>query len=143
VKKLIILTGYCATGKSTFGRKLADTLKIPCFSKDTLKEAMADSFGTNSEVLQNSGSFATTRMMLHIAECCLQVGQACILEANFRFDQGEWFKALVEKYKAECLTFLFTGDLDVLWARYAKRETSRHWVHITVGITGLCLWTAI
>ena len=132
-KKLIVLTGYCATGKSTFGRKLAETLGIPCFSKDTLKEAMADGFGSNSDLLQSKGSIATTRMMIHMAECCLQVGQTCILEANFQLTQGKWIKSLVEKYNAECLTFLFIGDLNILWDRYAKREISRHWVHITVG----------
>ena len=92
MKKLIVVTGYCATGKSTFARNLAQELKIPCFSKDTLKEAMADGFGENNEHLQNKGSAATTRMMLHIAECCLNVGQACILEANFRLEQGDWIK---------------------------------------------------
>ena len=132
-KKLIVIAGYCATGKSTFGRKLSETLMIPCFSKDTLKEAMADGFGSNSELLQSKVSVATTHMMAHMAECCLQVGQTCILEANFQLSQSRWIKKMVEKHKAECLTFLFTGDLNILWERYAKREVSRHWVHTTVG----------
>jgi len=131
--KIIVLTGFCATGKSTFGRKLALTLGVPCFSKDTLKEAMADGFGSNSDLLRNKGSVATTRMMIHMAECCLQVGQTCILESNFRLAQGEWIKALVEKYNAECLTFLFLGDLNVLWDRYTQREPDRHWVHANAG----------
>ena len=103
------------------------------FFQRHLKEAMADGFGENSEPLQNRGSVATTRMMLHIAECCLRFGQACILEANFRLEQSGWIDTLVEKHSAECLTFLFFGDFDVLWKRYAKRESERHWVHLTAG----------
>ena len=132
-RKLIVITGYCATGKSTFGRKLAEVLGIPCFSKDTLKEAMANGFGVNSEELQSMGSIATARLMMEIATCCLHVGQACILEANFKQNEGEWIKSLITKYEAECLTYLFIGDLHVLWDRYVKREVSRHWVHKTIG----------
>jgi predicted kinase len=131
--KLILIAGYCATGKSTFARELSQTLRIPYFSKDTLKEALADGFGSNSGLLQDKGSAAATNMMLHIAECFLRVEKECILESNFRLDQGEQIKSLLEKYNAECLTFLFHGNLDVLWNRYVNRESERHWVHKTVG----------
>ena len=49
--KLILVAGHSATGKSTFARKLSKTLEIPCFSKNTLKEAMGDGFGQNSRVI--------------------------------------------------------------------------------------------
>jgi predicted kinase len=130
--KIIIVAGYCATGKSTFARNLAPVLGIPCFAKDTVKEAMADGFGANSGLLQSKGSAAAANLMLHIAECFFKAGTACILEANFQLSQGEKIKVLAEKYQAECLTFLFRGDLDILWKRYVKRESERHWVHISV-----------
>ncbi|MDR1689171.1 MAG: ATP-binding protein [Clostridiales bacterium] len=133
MNKIIIVAGYCATGKSTFARKLSQKLSIPCFCKDTLKEAMADGFGVNSELLETKGSAAATNIMLHIAECFLQTGNVCILESNFRAAQGEEIKKLLEKYNALCLTFLFGGNLEVLWDRYAKRAPQRHWVHLGGG----------
>ena len=36
--KIILVSGYCATGKSTFARNLSQSLNIPCFIKDTIKE---------------------------------------------------------------------------------------------------------
>ena len=133
IKKIIVVTGYCATGKSTFANKLSQDLNIPCFSKDTLKEAMAEGFGSNSKELHDKGSAAVVNMMLHLLECCLKADNPCILEANFRLFQGEQIKALVEKYNAECITFLFTGDLNVLYHRYIERVSVRHWVHEVVG----------
>lgn len=73
--------------------------------------------------------------MLHIAEQFLQVGRMCILESNFKLQEIEKVKILLEKYDCDCLTFVFKGDFDVLYDRYAQRDESgeRHWVHQTAG----------
>ena len=127
--KLILVAGHSAAGKSTFAHKLSRILEIPCFSKDTVKEAMADGFGSDSEVLQKRGSAAAISLMLHTAECLLRVGEICILESNFFPPQNEWIERLLVKYNASCLTFLFDGNMEVLWDRYVNRESERHWVH--------------
>jgi hypothetical protein len=62
----------------------------------------------------------------------LQIGKVCILESNFRAPQNEQIEKLIEKYNADCLTFLFVGDMDVLWNRYSQRDAERHWVHKTI-----------
>lgn len=128
--------GYCATGKSTFARRLSERLGVPCFCKDTVKEAMADGFGEGDEAVFKHGSAATFRVMLHVAESVLQVGGACILEANFRLSEGEDLKRLVEKYDARCLTYVFTGDLSALHDRYVSRQDAgaRHWIHLDMGV---------
>ena len=131
--KLILVAGHSATGKSTFARRLSQTLEIPCFSKDTLKEAMGDGFGYDSGVMHDKdNTSATINIMAHIAESFMIIRKVCILEANFRPPQDEIIKELLEKYSADCLTFLFGGDMDVLWERYTQREAERHWVHRTI-----------
>jgi len=42
---------------------------------------------------------------------------------------------LLEEYNAKCLTFVFTGDLDVIYDRYTMRDQARarHWVHREAG----------
>lgn len=129
MRKIILVSGYPAAGKSTFARRLSEHLQIPCFNKDTIKEALADGFGPSSQEAYNKGSAATFNIMAHIAECLLQVSKPCILESNFRVQEGERIEELLEKHGASCLTFVFTGDLDVLYNRYAKRARERHWVH--------------
>jgi hypothetical protein len=114
---------------------LSQQLNIPCFKKDTIKEAMADGFGVGNEEVRDKGSAATFKVMHHIAECFSQVGKTCILEANFRLSEGDEIKLLLEKYNAKCLTFLFTGDLNILFDRYRNREDAgeRHWIHLDSG----------
>ena len=131
--KLILIAGHSAAGKSTFAQKLSQILKVPCFSKDTVKEAMANGFGSDSEQLQLKGSAAAISLMLHIAECFLQNDKICVLESNFFPPQNEQIEQLLVKYEAICLTFLFIGDMKVLWKRYEQREAERHWVHNFVG----------
>ncbi|MDR1802292.1 MAG: AAA family ATPase [Treponema sp.] len=135
--KTIIVGGYCATGKSTFARKLSQLLNIPCFIKDVIKEVLGDGFGPENNMVEKKGSTATFLLMMHIAESFLQTGKVCILESNFKSKEIEQLKVLLEKYNCECLTFIFKGDFDVLFDRYMKRDVSekRHWVHNTTGET--------
>ena len=133
--KIIIVGGYCATGKSTFARNLSQLLNIPCFIKDVIKEVLGDGFGPENNMVEQKGSAATFLLMLHIAERFLQTGNTCILESNFKLREIEQIRILLEKYNAECLTFIFKGDFDVLFDRYMGRDISekRHWVHSTAG----------
>ena len=133
--KIIIVGGYCATGKSTFSRKLSHLLNIPCFNKDVIKEVLADGLGPQDNMIDKKGSNTTFMIMLHIAEQFLISNKICILESNIKLNESKLIKKLLEKYDCECLTFIFKGNLDVLLKRYMEREKEgkRHWVHISFG----------
>jgi len=133
--KIIIVGGYCATGKSTFSRKLSGMFNIPCFNKDVIKEVLGDGFGPENNMVVKKGSATTFLLMLHIAERFLQTGNLCILESNFKLKEMEQIKTLLEKYNCKCLTFIFKGDFNILFDRYMKRDIAekRHWVHDTFG----------
>ena len=47
-KYIIIITGELAAGKTSYGKKISNTLKIPFFSKDEIKEILYDSFNNNN-----------------------------------------------------------------------------------------------
>jgi predicted kinase len=133
--KIIIVGGYCATGKSTFSGELSHLLNIPCFNKDTIKEILGEGLSPEDNMLEKNGSNTTFMLMLHIAEQFLISKNICILESNFKINESELLKKLLEKYDCECLTFIFKGDLEVLFKRYMEREKmgKRHWIHITFG----------
>ena len=106
-KKIILVAGLPAAGKSTFSRELSKRLSIPCFNKDVIKEVMADGFGKENEELltrNKKGSAATFALMLHIAEQFMQTGNACILESNFQkhyplsLTESQQIENLIEKY---------------------------------------------
>ena len=133
--KIIIVGGYCATGKSTFSNNLSQILCIPCFNKDIIKEILGNEFDTENNMVFQNGSSVTFSLMLYLAERFLIVGKECILESNFRIKETERIKELLEKYNCECLSFIFKGDLDVLYNRYLQRDSlgKRHWVHGAAG----------
>jgi len=133
--KIIIVGGYCASGKSVFSNKLSDLLNIPCFNKDVIKEVLGDGFGSENNMVELKGSAATFLLMLHIAEKTLQSHNICILESNFKQKETDQIKLLLEKYNCECLTYIFKGDFKILFDRYMKRDVleKRHWVHNTEG----------
>jgi len=133
--KIIIVGGYCATGKSTFSRKLSCLLNIPCFNKDIIKEVLGDGLSPQDNMMDKKGSNTTFLLMLHIAEQFLMTDKICILESNFKMNESELIKKLLEKYDYECLTYIFKGDLEILFKRYMERVKNgkRHWVHVTFG----------
>jgi adenylate kinase family enzyme len=133
--KVFIITGFCATGKSTFSNRLADELAIPCFNKDTLKETLADGFEPEGEVVQKNGSRVTFMLLCHLLEKFLKVGQSCILEGNFTATEMQIFQKMLGNYQTETQTFIFKGDFDILFQRYNERAASRHWVHKSAGDT--------
>ncbi|MCL2671684.1 MAG: ATP-binding protein [Clostridiales bacterium] len=132
MNKIILIGGYCATGKTTFSLRLAERLQLPCFNKDHIKEVIGEGFGRESADVHRKNSAVTLQLMLHIAERQLRAGKACILESNFRIADGEQIKTLLGKYDSACLTYVFTADLDLLYNRYRQREAAggRHWVHL-------------
>ena len=126
--KLILVCGHSATGKSTFAYDLSHKLGIPCFSKDRIIEAMGDGFGPDSGLISaKNDTQAVINIMIYIANSFLIVGKPCILEANFRSPHDDQLNKLINRNNTDCLTFLFTGDLEILWERYVERETERHW----------------
>jgi predicted kinase len=134
--KIILVGGYCATGKSTFSNKLSQLLNIPWFNKDVLNEVLGDGFGCENNILMEQKASGTSfLLMLHIAERLLQAEKICILESNFKSREIDQIRALLEKYHCECLTFIFKGDFNILFDRYMKRDIleKRHWVHNTAG----------
>jgi len=133
--KIIIVGGYCASGKSFFSNKLSNLFNIPCFNKDVIKEVLGDGFGSENNMIELKGSSTTFLLMLYIAEKMLQSHNICILESNFKQKEMDQLKILLEKYNCECLTFIFKGDFKILFNRYMKRDVAekRHWVHNTEG----------
>jgi len=125
--KVILVTGWNATGKSTFALKLAERLGVPFFNADAINETIGDGLGPENWEVYKKGNEVTFSLLTHIAERFLQVGGLCILENNFVQPEVEKIKVLLEKYDCKCLTFMFNGDLDVLGERYFNRD--RHWVH--------------
>lgn len=130
---LIIVSGAVAVGKTTFARYLSEKLKIPCFSKDDIKENLFDSLGSSDKDWSTKLSIASFSLLYLIAEKELSSGRSVILEANFKPQfHMESVKKLADMKNVKVLEFYLKADSEVLRKRFVAREESgqRHPGHL-------------
>ena len=133
MKKLLIITGDLATGKSTFSRVLSERYGIPAFRKDTIKERLGDTIGFCDRTQNKKLSVAAVAVMAEIFTELRGSGQDLILEANFRTDELERLHALADESGYAVMTLCLNAAMDVLYERYLHRMTDehRHPVHLS------------
>ena len=134
--KIIIVAGILAGGKTTFSLKLSQKLKIPCFNKDLMKIELGKAMEVNNREESIKLSRATAHLLLHITEIMMKTGSPFIIEGNFKDTEKTKLIELLETYCYRPLTFLFTGNTDVMHRRFLEREHSpeRHSVHKMYGL---------
>lgn len=125
-KYIIIITGELAAGKTSYGRKISEELKIPFFSKDIIKEILFDSFSDNNleyEAKRKIG-VSSYAVFYYIIEEQMKVGLPIIAESNFVKESNPIIIKLLKEYEYNCITIRFEGDLQVLHKRFLEREYS-------------------
>lgn len=136
MKKLLLVTGDLATGKSTFASKLGKRYGIVALYKDQFKEALGDTIGfTNREEnLRLSVASAALMRMLFRGFCA--VSSDLILESNFRQPELEALHKIAQEEGYQVLTLVLRADLDVLYERFVHRlyYENRHRVHASGGM---------
>ena len=137
-KNIIIITGELATGKTSYGKRISDVLKIPFFSKDEIKEVLFDSFNDTNldyEAKRKIGANSYA-VFYYIIEEQMKVGLPIIAESNFVKESVPIIKNLLNKYDYKSITIRFEGDLKTLHKRFLKREYSseRHMGLVANGV---------
>src|SRR5690348_15329910 len=105
---LIIVGGIPGVGKTTLGKKLSESLKIPFLNKDSVIEVLFEEIGVEEQErnIPNLRT-ATYRILSNFAEQLGKSGQSVILEGNFNSESGiPELKELVGKGFFETLPIL-------------------------------------
>ena len=129
-RKIIIVEGYLAAGKSAFTRQLSAFLKIPYFVKDTFKTALCSSIIVNNRGESSLFSAITFDAIMYSAERLIEVGCPVIIEGNFapmgvkKVDDSAKIRELIDKYCCKALTYKFKGDTQILYKRFIVRNDS-------------------
>lgn len=130
MKKIIIIEGYLASGKSTFAAKLSKEINVPYLIKDTFKSAICRSVSIASREESSRFSAVTFDAMIYVVERFMETGLPVIIEGNFvpegvkKVDEASVIKDLICKYGYESLTYKFKGDTNILHKRFIRRENS-------------------
>lgn len=127
-KKIIIIEGYLASGKSTFALQLSKALNIPYLIKDTFKIALCKNISVVNRIESSIFSTVTFDGMMYVTERMLETNTPVIIEGNFvpagvkKIDEAGAIKRLVAKYNYTSLDFKFMGNTMVLHQRFLQRE---------------------
>ena len=131
---LIIVNGLPGSGKSSLARELATELSLPLFSKDAIKETLADSL-TSFRSKEETCFEWSQQLGLAAAECLWRLvadarGNAVI--------ESPWLAHLRpivarELERAGVLThdeIWCDLPLEIARKRFEDRASTRHWIHV-------------
>ncbi len=127
MKKLILIGGVLAGGKSTFSHILGERFGISVVNKDRIKEILGDNIATANREENKKLSVITFELMRYLID---GEGYSLILESNFKDHELSDIAKRCNAIGCDILSIVLDGDDAVLHARFNKRlNENRHPVH--------------
>lgn len=136
MKRIILITGDLATGKTTFSKILSKRYSVEAYNKDTIKEILGDTVGFKNREENLRLSHATVEIMTFLFKIYAPYGHDLILEANFHKKEVVTIEEIAKEYGYSVLTLNLVADEKVLYERFRNRiqNENRHPVHQTAGL---------
>lgn len=134
MKKIIVIAGDLASGKSTLADNLSDKLHFIALKKDPYKEIIVDKMSFSSREENKKISELTMDIIFFTALNAMKVGEDLIIEANFHHEELIRLEKLIALYHYQVCYLFLTGDLSVLYQRFLARVPYRHKAHLSAGL---------
>lgn len=136
MKKLLLLTGDLACGKTTFAKQLSKRYDTNLYCKDQIKELLGDTIGFSDREENLKLSKAAVELMTLIFAEFAGLGKNLILEANFRADELEKIHSIAAQHGYSVLTLVFRADTKILHERFLFRiaNENRHPAHVIAAL---------
>lgn len=130
--RCVLVSGIPASGKTSLGEYLSESLGLPMISKDRVKELLFDALGFRSRAEKVALGTAAMELCYYFAEQMLKRGKPFLLENNFEAASKPGLEALLKRYGCRPVTLFLTGDYDVIYRRFLERDQSpeRHRGHV-------------
>lgn len=137
-RAVIIMQGGPTTAKTTIGKQISKSLKIPYISKDGVKEPIFDHVGcptaweTDDPLSGRKMDDASIAILFYLIEAQLQAGCACVIDSTFRAHNAPALIALKSQYLFTPIQIQCRAEAAELARRYRRRaETGeRHPGHL-------------
>lgn len=127
MKKLILIGGDLAAGKSTFSNMLKEKYGLLVINKDRLKEILGDTIIVDNREENKKLSVISFNLMKYLIE---KNEDVLVLESNFKDYEMKELKRLTDNLNYSVLSLKFSGDNEILHERFLKRlNENRHYVH--------------
>lgn len=135
MRKLLLIMGDLATGKSTFARILSKRYDTCVFYKDSFKETLGDTIGFSNREENLRLSVASAALMRMVFREFAELNKDLILESNFRREELDKLHEIAGEYGYEVLTVSLRADIELLHKRFLHRlyHENRHAVHASGG----------
>lgn len=132
MKKLLLIMGDLATGKTTFANTVSGKYETVLLVKDSIKEILGDAVGFTNREENLKLSRATGELMCYMLSQFGKLGQDLMLESNFRIAELEKLHRIAKEYDYQVLTLVLRADAEILYERYLYRmhHENRHPVHL-------------
>lgn len=132
MKKLLLIMGDLAAGKSTFAIMLSRRYNINVFFKDSIKEVLGDTIGFSNREENRRLSSASMEMMFFLFSEFAVLNKSLILESNFHTAELDRLHQLAAQHDYQILTIVLRGNVRLLHQRYLNRiAEKRHPVHLS------------
>ena len=133
MRKLLLIMGDLAMGKSTFANILSMRYDTNVFLKDSIKEVLGDTIGFSNREENKKLSNATAELMCFIFSEFGKLNKNLILESNFHTEELEKLHKIALENNYDVLTLVLRGDVEILHKRYLNRmqNENRHPVHLS------------
>lgn len=136
MKKLLLIMGDLATGKSTFAHILSKRYDTNIFFKDSMKEVLGDTIGFSNREENLKLSKAAMELLFFLFAEFGKLNKNLILESNFHTEELERFHKMADGMGYEVLTLVLRGDAEILHKRFLNRiyNENRHPVHLSAKV---------
>ncbi len=129
-RRVFLVTGLPATGKTTLARALARDLAAPLLSKDGIKEPLFDTLGASDRAASRRLSDASFAVLFALVDECLPLLGTVVIEGNFRPGEHEpLLRALLARHEpVSCTQVLCRVREPLRQERLAARaaDAARH-----------------
>ena len=127
MRKIILIGGVLAAGKSTYANILKEKYNLTVVTKDRLKEILGDNILVTNREENKKLSVICFDLMKYLLECNMT---NLVLECNFKDYELVELKELCNRLGYDVLTLVMDADNEILHKRFIKRlDENRHYVH--------------
>ena len=135
MKKIILMGGDLASGKSTYSNIIGEKYNILVINKDNLKEILGDTIIVNNRQENKKLSVISFDLICYLIK---KNKGNIVIESNFKPYEMDVLEKLFKEYDYDVLSLVFKGDNEVLHKRFLDRlNENRHYVHKSQDFTNI------